>query len=86
MIQYAAKPAAITRTIAPPVARPACRTVLVSRMVGHVLELAFDGRAVSPETLKQVGGWSDATVKALWPEVEAEARRQSIRQIAGCGQ
>jgi len=84
VIQYAAKPAFVNRSIAPPVARPACRTVLISRMAGDIQELAFAGRNVSVETLKQAG-WSDPTIVEFFPDASAMARRQSVRQIAEAG-
>ena len=79
MIQFAAKPTP-SRTVAPPAARPACRTVLVTRMADDIRELAFAGQNVSVETLKQ-HGWSEPIIDALFPDAERMARRQSVRQI-----
>jgi len=79
MIQFAAKPIP-SRTVSPPAARPACRTVLISRMADDIRELAFAGQNVSDETLKQ-RGWSEPIIDAFFPDAEKMARRQSVRQI-----
>jgi hypothetical protein len=65
-----------------PVIKPVMRSI-AERMADDMNELAFAGRAVSAETLRE-RGYTDPVIKRIAPEATQIARRNAVRHVA-CG-
>ncbi|KAB2768606.1 hypothetical protein [Brucella anthropi] len=72
MIQYQSAP--ITTTA------PSCTQSIIGKLADTMLEMAFSGQNVTPETLESYG-FSKDVVERYGARATALARRRSIRRI-----
>lgn len=68
-----------------PIAKPAplCAQSIIGKLADTMLEMAFSGQNVTPETLESYG-FSKDVVERYGARATAIARRRSIRRIERC--
>jgi len=78
MIEFTPKPTVATTNRIPPVMRS-----IAERMADDMNELAFAGRNVNVETLKE-RGYTLPVIKRLAEDAAQIARRRAVRHVEAC--